>query len=220
MTKGFFYSNTVKIITANVIFFMLAIIAAMIWPDALNYIALTPAYILQGKYLWTILTSMFMHASVFHLFANMLSLFFLGSLLEKIIGRKRFLLMYLASGIIGSLVFIGVALIFNSGLDVSAVGASGAIFGIAGALAILTPKMPVYIMFIPIAMPMWFGVILILAVLWIISLPVVANLTGVQILIGNGAHLGGLLAGVAYALYLKLKYPKRAKLISDFFSRH
>jgi membrane associated rhomboid family serine protease len=220
MNKGLFYFNTTKIIAANALFYMLALIAIMVWPNAMNYIALTPAYILQGKYLWTILTSMFMHASVFHLFANMLSLFFLGSLLERIIGRKRFLWMYLASGIIGSLLFIGMAYLFNSGLDVSAVGASGAIFGVAGMLAILTPKMPVYILFIPIAMPMWFGVVLILAVLWIISLPVVANLTGVQILIGNGAHLGGLLAGVTYAIYLKLKYPKRARMISDFFSRH
>jgi len=208
--KGLFYFNTTKIIAANLFFFLIASVVLMTYPGAINYLALKPSSIIQGKYLWTILTSMFMHGSVFHLFANMMSLFFLGGLLERIIGKKKFLLIYMISGIIASLFFVLIAYAFQSDMDALAVGASGAIFGIAGMLAVLTPKMPVYILFIPIALPMWLGAILILLVLWIIS-------AAFSIPIGNLAHLGGLLTGLAYAFYLKLKYPRKARIISNHF---
>ena len=208
--SGVFYYNTVKIIAVNFVFYMAALIALMIFPNAIDYIALKPSYIIQGKYLWTLVTSMFMHGSFFHLFANMMSLFFLGGLCERIIGKKRFLFAYLASGIIASVFFIVFAYSFNLDMNIQAVGASGAIFGIAGILAILTPKMPVYVLFIPIAMPMWLGVILILIALWIIS-------AAFSLPIGNLAHFGGLITGIIYAFYLKLKYPRRARLIADHF---
>jgi membrane associated rhomboid family serine protease len=91
-----------------------------------------------------------------------------------------------------------------------AVGASGAIFGLGGMLAVITPQMPVYILFIPIAMPMWLGVIISLALLWILS--VVAGLP-----IGNLAHLGGLLAGLVYAFYLRKKYRRFFDIVSNHF---
>jgi hypothetical protein len=206
-----FYFNTTKIIAINFVFYMLALVAMMASPKVIEYIALRPDYILQGKYLWTIITSMFMHGSLFHLLANMMSLFFLGSFLEKIIGRKRFLAAYMISGIIASLFFVLIAYLFNTDLNASAVGASGAIFGIAGMLAVLTPKMPVYVLFIPIAMPMWLGSILILILLWGIS-------AAFGLSIGNVAHLGGLLVGLAYAFYLKLKHPRTAKIIANHFT--
>ena len=117
----------------------------------------------------------------------------------------------MTSGIIASLFFVLFAYAFNLDPNIPAVGASGAIFGIAGMLAVLTPKMPVYILFIPIAMPMWFGVILILIVMWFLSITV--NLP-----IGNAAHLGGLLCGLAYSFYLKNKYKRKARIIADFYS--
>ena len=62
---------------------------------SIDSIALNPSNVFSGKYLWTFLSSMFMHAGFFHLFVNMLSLFFIGSLIEKIIGRKRYFWFYL-----------------------------------------------------------------------------------------------------------------------------
>lgn len=202
-------SATFWIIAANVIFFFAALILGYFHPSLMDMIALKPHYIMQGKYLWTILTSMFMHASPFHLFANMLSLLFLGSFLERLIGKKRFLWIYFISGIIGAIFYV--LLSFFGNPDVPAVGASGAIFGIAGMLAVLTPKMPVYVMFIPIAMPMWFGVILIMAVLWLLSI-------SVGLPVGNTAHLGGLITGMAYASYLRHKYRTKADKIRRYFS--
>ena len=209
---------TLWLIGINVVFFLIALLflGSFIKSD----IAISAVNIENGK-IWTLVTSMFMHDPNFigHLFMNMFSLMFLGAFVERLIGSKRFLGIYLISGIIGSLFFYLFSTSFLSsipGLGVSkeawAVGASGAIFGIAGMLAILTPRMPVYILFIPVAMPMWFGVIFILLIFTFLS--AVAGLP-----IGNAAHLGGLITGVIYALYLRNKYKRKAQMIARFYSK-
>src|SRR3989344_2455966 len=100
-----------------------------------------------------------MHGGLFHLFVNMFSLFFLGSLTERIIGRKRFFWFYLIAGIIGGLFFVGFAYfgqfiyrgdyVFGS-VDDFAVGASGAIFGLLGVLATLLPKKKIFLIVGPL----------------------------------------------------------------------
>jgi hypothetical protein len=205
-------SITVKLLITNVLFFMVMLVVIFKNPNASTYVALIPSQIIAGKQLWTLLTNMFMHADVGHLLMNMLSLMFLGSFLERIIGKKRFLIFYLSAGIFAGLFFVFFSALFNTDLNVGAVGASGAIFGIAGMLAVLTPKLPVYIMFIPIAMPMWFAVILILSLLWLIS-----SVAG--LLIGNTAHLGGLIAGLLYGFYLRKKYRRKIYLLNRFLAR-
>jgi len=202
---AFRMSMTLWLIIINVIFYFIALILGYFYGDnVMNNIALQPLAILQYQKLWTIITSMFMHGSVIHLAVNMISLMFLGSFLERIIGKKKFLVSYIICGIVASIFFVILALLFKSDLSVAAVGASGAIFGIGGILAVVTPKVPVYIMFIPIAMPMWFGIVLMLAVMWLIS-------AAVGLPIGNTAHLGGFIAGLAYGFYLRIRYKERMK---------
>ncbi len=75
---------------------------------------------------WRLLTSVFLHGGIIHLFNNMIGLWFIGILLEKYLGTKKYLLSYLATGIIASL-----ASIWWNEATVS-VGASGAIFGLSG----------------------------------------------------------------------------------------
>ena len=176
-----------------------------------DLIALKPSNILHGKYLWTFLTSMFMHGGFFHLFANMISLLFIGSLVEKIIGRKRYFWFYLISGLFAGLFFVLLSLIFVSDMNTYAVGASGALFGLVGLLVLLTPNLSVYIFFIPIPVKMKYAGPGILVLLWVIS--GVANIG-----IGNTAHLGGLLAGLVYGTYLRKKYPNKTRQISRIFS--
>jgi membrane associated rhomboid family serine protease len=77
---------------------------------------------------WRLFTSMFLHAGFFHLAVNMYSLYFVGSIMEQVIGRWRFLLLYLASGLAGS----AGALVWSP--LTPTVGASGAIFGVLGGL--------------------------------------------------------------------------------------
>jgi len=152
-----------------------------------------------------------MHAGFFHLFANMVTLFFVGGLAQKILGQKRYFWFYLFSGIVASLFFVILAFLFGIDLNVYAVGASGAIFGVIGFLMIITPNLPVYIMFIPIPVKLKYAAPGILIVLWLIS--IAGNVP-----IGNVAHLGGLIVGVAYGFYLRGKYKNKTRAISRHFS--
>lgn len=152
-----------------------------------------------------------MHGGLFHIFANMFSLFFIGSLVEKILGAKRYLYFYMISGLLAGAFFVLSSLIFTADFNTFAVGASGALFGLIGLLVLLTPNLPVYIMFIPIPIKMKYAAPGILIVLWFIS---VAG----DVPIGNTAHLGGLITGLVYGLYLRKKYKKKTRLISRHFS--
>lgn len=84
---------------------------------------------------WRLITSAFMHYGPFHLLLNMFGLYFAGTLLERAIGHWRFLLLYLVSGLMGSAgALVHDALLNRSSLTL---GASGALFGVLGALLVL-----------------------------------------------------------------------------------
>ena len=204
-------SVTFILILVNVIAFILFYILIGAEVIQLDSIAIKPSNILQGKYLWTFLTSMFMHAGFFHLFVNMLSLLFIGSLVERIIGQKRYFYFYMISGLLASLFFVLSSLIFPSDFNTFAVGASGALFGLVGMLVLLTPNLPVFVMFIPIPIKMKYAAPGILILLWLIS--IAGNVP-----IGNTAHLGGLLAGLAYGIYLRNKYKQKMRYLNRYFS--
>lgn len=151
-------SLTAILIVINVIVFIVFIIFLIFFrnnPEFLyNYLALKPSNIIQGKYLWTFITSMFAHAGFEHLFFNMISLFFIGTFVERIIGRKRYLRFYVISGLVAGIFFVFLAYFFGNGEltmkifgnpENFGVGASGAIFGLAGLLAVLIPYKKVYL---------------------------------------------------------------------------
>jgi len=202
---------TLNLIILNLIAFITFTLLIAFNESFLSYVAIKPSSILQGDYLWTFITSMFMHAGFFHLLVNMLSLFFVGSLVEKILGPRRYFYFYITSGIFASLFFVLSALFFSAEANAFAVGASGAIFGIIGLLVILTPNLPVYLMFIPIPIKMKYAAPGMLIVLWLISI-------GGNVPIGNTAHLGGLIAGLAYGIYLRSRYKKKTAYIRKVFS--
>lgn len=129
---------------------------------------------------WQVLTSAFTHADAIHLGSNLISLWFLGPPLEQVLGRARFLAVYLLSALGGSAVVM-----WLSDPESVAVGASGAIFGMLGALLVLARR---------------FGG----------NYQLIATFLGINILItvvGSSfiswqAHLGGLAAGLACAAVL------------------
>ena len=140
-------------------------------------LGLQPAALLARP--WTIITNLFVHGSIWHLLANMFTLFFFGNYLHQLVGEKRFLITYFGGGILGSILF----LLLGSPYSI-AVGASGAVFALAGALAVMRPRLRVFIMPIPVPVPIW-----------------VAVLGGVIILsffsgIAWQAHLGGVIFGL------------------------
>ncbi len=145
--KNFFlrFNVITQLIIVNIFIYFLSLILIGIYGNEFfsQYFALTPSLILQFKILWTIFTSMFLHASFFHLFANMFSLFFIGNFLEKIIGRKRIFWVYIFSGIFGGIAFVLASYFLKTNFP--AVGASGAIFGLLGVLAVLVPYSKIYL---------------------------------------------------------------------------
>jgi len=144
-------SITNKLIFLNIIFFIviLLVILPLNQDFFIENFALTPSLILSGQALWTLLTSMFSHVLFFHIFANMFSLFFIGNFLEKIIGSKRFISVYLLAGLVGGGFFVLSGLIFGR-VDIPGIGASGAIFGILGVLAVLVPHSRIYLIIGPL----------------------------------------------------------------------
>ena len=207
------------IVLANVfVFFAYLFTAYFFNPEIIKLLAIQPEAVLQGKMLWTFLTSMFTHVEVWHLFANMISLIFIGGFVEKLIGKKRFIWLYFIGGIVASLFFVLLAGFFGDSTlgarlfgspTTFAIGASGAIFALGGVLAVLTPKMKVLVFFV-IPVPMWIAMILLTFVMWLFS-------ASLSLPIGNTAHLGGLILGVVYGLYLRYKYPKKTQMISRYF---
>lgn len=138
--------------------------------------------------LYRLVTSMFLHAGIFHLLFNLYALYVLGPQLENFFGKIKYLIIYLGSGIIGGLV----SMIFQADSLVS-VGASGAIFGLIGALIYFGYHYRVY-----------FGQVIksqILPIL-VINLCIGFAVSGINI----AAHIGGLIGGVLVAMAVGVKY--------------
>jgi len=199
------------LIIINVICFIVFTILISLNVVPLDFIAIKPVNILSGKYLWTFITSMFMHAGFFHLFANMVTLMFIGSLVERLIGKKRYFWFYMLSGIFAGLVFVLSALFLSQDYNAYAVGASGALFALIGVLMFLTPNLSVYMFFIPIPIKLKYAAPGMLILLWLIS--ILGNIP-----VGNTAHLGGLIAGLGYGFYLRKKYKRKTAYISRQFN--
>ncbi len=152
---------------------------------------LDPAMLVQQP--WTIITSMFLHGGFVHLFFNGFALYMFGPYLEQIIGAKRFLAIYFGAGIVGGLAYAATYYLGILPASIPALGASGAIFGILGAVAVLRPNMQIIMWFVP--MPMKFA-----AIVWVaLSLLETVNVSSG---IAGAAHLGGLVLGAAAAYYL------------------
>lgn len=160
-----------------------AIIVINIIVYLLQYMGVIPIYkyamsgelLREGNY-WVVLTSCFMHAGIIHLFCNMYSLYVIGVQLETVLGKIKFIVVYLISAIIASLA----SGVLNSGLSV---GASGAIFGLIGALIYFGYHYRLYL-----------GNVIVSQLVPIVLLNLVIGfmLPGID----NYAHIGGLIGGV------------------------
>lgn len=156
---------------------------------------------------WTLITHMFMHGGYLHLFYNMFALALFGSILEKYVGYKTFLILFFVGGIFSSIADI---MFYNITL-----GASGAIFAVLGSLAALRPKLVVWAFGAPMYM-------IIAVILWTLI-----DLVGVFYPdnIAHFSHLFGLAFGVIYGLWLRTinkehkkkpsKKEKQKEIISD-----
>jgi uncharacterized protein len=172
-SEWFVQNPVLVIIVLNIVMYMATTISGSL---AFN-LSLVPALFLEKP--WTIITNMFVHAGFWHIFGNMLTLFFFGRVLFQIVGIKRFLAVYFIGGIAGNAVFI----LMNMSSFAYAFGASGAVYAIAGALAVLMPNLRVNMWFI-VPMPLWVVVLVFFVLLSFVP--------GVN----WQAHIGGLAVGL------------------------
>ncbi len=145
----------------------------------------------------TLITSMFMHGGFAHLAGNMLFMAIFGDNVECRIGRRRFITLYLVSGILGSLAHVGMSALTGADLNSPMIGASGAISGILGAYLALFPGNRVYVLlfnFIPTTFSAWF----VIGIWFIIQL--FGGLAGMTAGgVAYAAHIGGFLVGWIWA---------------------
>nr|WP_321428892.1 rhomboid family intramembrane serine protease [uncultured Methanolobus sp.] len=158
-------------------------------PGYMQLFQLVPAWILQGRHLWTLVTHMFIHSGFTHLFFNMLILFFFGPELERRAGKKIFMYVYFTAGLVAAIAYT----LTSSSPYTPVVGASGAIMGVFAALAIIAPDIRVYVYFIP----MQITHALVLFVLLDFFL------LGSNDMIAHTAHLSGALVGLLMGSRIK-----------------
>jgi len=170
---------TVSLIIINIIAYVITMLFGLVDDFAVNRF-----YVLNGEY-YRLFTGMFLHANLVHLVFNMYALYIIGSQLESFLGKWKFLIVYILSGLSGSILSI----FFSAGFSV---GASGAIFGLLGALLYFGYHYRVYLETVVKSQ--------------IIPLIVINLLIGLMPGIDNWAHLGGLIGGVLATMAVGIKY--------------
>ncbi len=162
--------------------------------------ALVPVSITGTPEFLRIISGMFLHGSIFHFLSNMFVLYILGTAIEKSLGPTRFFLLYMLSGI-GS----GLAVMYFS--NSMTVGASGAIWGIIGALLIIT-----------FVRPHWFTPRSVQSIrsLMILNLVITFLIPNVSI----AGHIGGLVTGALLILLLLPKKPYFLRNVREYYNGH
>jgi membrane associated rhomboid family serine protease len=183
------------LLVANVAAFLLQQIAGWVTP----LFGLTPALVVGRLWVWQPITYMFLHGGLFHLLFNLLILWMMGGEIERFWGKREFLRYYLVCGLGAA------ALAFVFAWDRLVIGASGAIFGIMVAFALMFPDRTIYLWFV-IPVPAKYLVI----GLFVLELLVVGRSDGVA----HFAHVGGAVTG-----YLYMRFGWRDRLSLDVVRR-
>jgi len=190
------YTNSFSIFSGNYSFLLLFLISIsfvlqLLIPRYTEQLILIPALVIERP--WTLVTHIFLHGSFDHFLINMLVFFFFAPVLERKIGSSKFLLIFFLSGI-----FAGIGWSLTSVNP--ALGASGAIYAILATLAVLMPRLRVYLFFL-IPLEIWM-----VAFLFPIYYDVLPLIMGSPDGIAHTAHLSGLFFGLLAGLSLKKRF--------------
>lgn len=201
--KRLFSSMSGMMITCSILFINIVVFVIMDWSydwsvynSFVKQGGISYSTIIHNHQYYRFLTHMFIHGNINHLFGNMLVLFFIGTQVEKRLGRFRYTILYFVGGIVAAITSLG----YNRIQDVStlSIGASGAIFALVGALVAIV-----------IFNRSEFAEIGIKRLLFFVALTIFSgmNTKGID----NAAHVGGLLAGLILGQVLYLGVNSKRK---------
>jgi len=186
-------SATVTLLIVNVACFLAQWVLYRFSAQDLDRFFALSLWGMQHGYVWQLLTYQFMHAGFLHLLFNCWAIYVFGRDVEDALGLKRFLVLYLASGVIGGMFQILMGVLLGGGFGGAVVGASAAAFGLAAAFAVLFPDRLLLLFFIiPLRAKYLLLLCGVLALLGILS-------PGDNI--AHAAHLGGMVFGVFFIRY-------------------
>ncbi|MDE6244048.1 MAG: rhomboid family intramembrane serine protease [Treponemataceae bacterium] len=148
--KYSYFNASLILIAANCFVFAIT----SFFPNLQFYLGMCPAFVIYKKMFWQPFTYMFVHGSLMHLLSNMIGLLFFGISVEKAIGSKEFILLYLICGFLSGLCSLGYYTLTRSYMSIL-VGASGALYAILFAFAVIFPRAHIFVWgILPIPSPL------------------------------------------------------------------
>jgi len=184
--KYSYYNASFIIIGINLIVFLIT----SLFPRIQSILALNVIYVVKGHAFWQFLTYMFLHGSFSHVLFNMLGVLFFGIAIEKAIGSKEFLLLYFLSGILCGVISF-VIYYFSGAYTVFLLGASGAIYALLLAYAVIFPRANIYIWgILPIPAPILIAVYA--------GIEIASQLFSIQNGVAHMTHLAGFFVAFIY----------------------
>lgn len=186
--KNLPWVNICLIIVNVVVFLICTFTGGLLY----NKGALGVILIIDDQSYYRIITSMFLHADIGHLFSNMIVLYYVGEIVEKRLGHIPYAVLYFLSGIAGGILSMGYELM--SGNYTSSVGASGAVFGVEGALLLLVILHRGKLESVTLG-----------RLAFVIAFSLYCGFTSSDV--NNAAHIGGVLMGFALAAVFQMLRP-------------
>lgn len=181
-----YFSASLILIAVNIVIF----IFTSLFPKIAIYLSLCPELFIYEKMYWQAFSYMFIHGNLMHIFFNMIGLLTFGMAVEKAFGSKEFLLMYFVCGVLTGILSL-VYYISTNNYRVFLMGASGALFALLFAGAVIFPKATIYIWgVIPMPYP--------LLVLIYAAIEIFSQTTGYKPSVAHNAHLFGFLCAFLY----------------------
>lgn len=188
-------TNAVKmLLIANGVVFLFQILFR---GQLIAIFGLVPASLFAGERLWQPFTYMFLHGGMWHILINMFILWMFGRDLEREFGEKFFLRYYFVTGVGAGLIYS----IFFIHSEIPVIGASGAIFGLLVAFALIFPERPITLL-IFFVLPLTLKakhLVMLLGIIAFLSLPAGGG-------VAHLAHLGGMVVGFLYLKMQKMSY--------------
>ncbi len=162
--------------------------------NVLNDLGFSLSNLSQGR-VWVFITSIFLHASPEHLILNMIALFFFGKVVEIELGKKKFLMIFFLSSILGDLGITLMTLLGYGSMTVATVGMSGAIFGLLGTAMLVKPF---EFVFYPYLIPIPLVLVALIYTVFNVAAFILVLSGGLTSNISYISHIGGLAGGMFF----------------------